>query len=66
MTHTVIGYGQKHRKCKDGKFVSYPTLPPNCIDSGAFCLAKLKIVNDELPRPFCKLFRVRKRSDNNA
>ena len=53
-------------KCKYCKFVSYPKLPPNCIDSGAFCLAKIKCVNDEIPRPFCKVFSVRKRGVDNG
>lgn len=67
MTHTVIGYRQKHKKCKYCKFVSYPKLLPTCeYSNSAFCLAKIKYVNDEIPRPFCKIFSVRKRGVDNG
>lgn len=56
---TVKEWRNKHRKCCWCKHLRHMTLPPNCDGNDAWCMAKMKIVNEDLPRPFCELFEVK-------
>jgi len=54
----ILKYRSKHRKCKYCEHHRY-LLPPSPNSTGdSWCRAKLKCVNDEIPRPFCKVFKV--------
>lgn len=63
---TVDEWRNKHRKCKFCANIKYLTLPPNCIGVDTWCNAKMKTVNDEIPRPFCKLFTSNAKEDSHA
>lgn len=64
---TVAEWRNKHRKCKFCKHLQYLTLPPFCIGRNTWCLAKKKIVNDEVSRMFCRVFEMeRKDGDGNG
>jgi hypothetical protein len=63
---TVIEYRQKHKKCKYCEHICYLSLPPFAIgDKDTYCKAKKKLVNDEIPRPFCKVYSVKRRVVND-
>ena len=55
----IKDWRRKHKKCAFCKYLSLLIPPvPNC-ESGYLCAAKDKMVNPELPRPFCKLFKLK-------
>lgn len=56
---TVKEWRRKHPKCRYCVHLKHMTLPQNCIGSDTWCKAKDKDVNENLPRPFCRLFEVR-------
>lgn len=56
---TVTEYRNTHRKCKYCQHLHYITLPPFATGPDTWCNAKMTIVNDDIPRPFCKVFQVR-------
>lgn len=56
---TVSEWRSRNRKCKFCKHLKYLILPSNCTGKDTLCKAKDKLVNDELPRPFCALFSVK-------
>lgn len=56
----VDKWRRKHKKCKwciYHKFVSPPAL---CCPVYCECIAKDKIVDENIPRPFCSLFALKK------
>ena len=55
----VTEWRNTHRKCKFCAHLRYMTLPPNCMGRDTWCRAKMKTVEDEIPRLFCKLFEVK-------
>lgn len=56
---TVSEWRAQNRKCKFCEHIQYVELPPNCVGKDTWCKAKMKIVSDEFPRPFCRLFKVK-------
>lgn len=55
----IQNWRRKHKKCAFCKYLKLliPVVP-NCA-SGCFCNVKDKMVNPDLPRPFCELFRLK-------
>ena len=56
---TAKEWRKKHPKCQYCSHLINVTLPPFCIGFDTWCNAKEKIVNSDLPRPFCRLFEVK-------
>ncbi len=65
---TVEKYRKQHKKCLYCRYVSTPTRAE--IDSAAqagvknpkwWCRAKLKLINKDFPRPFCRIFEVERK-----
>lgn len=57
LTLTVNEWRNKHRKCaycKHREFIWHNYYSGHCR-----CKAKFKIVNEDLPRPFCRLFQLK-------
>lgn len=57
LTLTVNEWRAKHKKCAYCKHCSYKWT--NYHSPFGWCSAKIKSVNDNLPRPFCKLFELK-------
>lgn len=56
---TVQEWRNRNRRCKFCRWLQYMTLPPFCMGKDTWCRAKKKIVNDEVPRIFCRLFELK-------
>lgn len=56
---TVQEYRNRHPKCQYCGHLRRLWLPPFCVGRNTWCQAKEKLVNENLPRPFCRLFKVR-------
>lgn len=61
---TTAEWRNKHRRCKYCRHLMHMSLPPFCVGRDTWCSAKMRIVNDEIPRIFCKLFHVKDGADN--
>lgn len=56
---TVFEWRRKHPKCKYCVHLRHMMFPPYCLGRDTWCNAKEKIVDEDLPRPFCRLFEAR-------
>lgn len=56
MTMTASEWRKRHKKCKFCVHCVYRHLPP-CCPSYFWCNAKMTIVNEEVPRIFCNVFK---------
>lgn len=57
---TVQQWRNRHRRCYFCKHCKY-VMPPYGIAPDYYrCEAKCKIVNENIPRPFCRLFEQKK------
>ena len=56
----VDKWRRKHKKCKWCIYHKYVVPPSMCCPSFCECTAKDKIVNEDVPRPFCSLFALEK------
>ena len=63
---TVQKWRRKHRRCKFCKHIRYMNMPLNCNGADTWCAAKMKIVNDELPRFFCLVYEVKEATHDDA
>lgn len=58
---TVNEWRRKHRKCLFCKHLRVVNPPHYCADCFFRCEAKQKDVNEDIPRPFCKLFELKEK-----
>ena len=56
----VDKWRRKHKKCKWCIYHKYVVPPSMCCPPFCKCTAKDKIVNEDIPRPFCSLFALKK------
>ncbi len=56
---TVAEYRKKHPKCKYCEHYRFVVPPFPEVSCDGWCKAKEKVVNEDLPRPFCKVFKVK-------
>lgn len=59
MELTVKEWRNKHPKCQYCVHLRHMSLPQFCEGPDTWCSAKEKIVNSDLPRLFCRLFKVK-------
>ena len=60
--HEIIAirdWRSKHKKCAFCKYLKLLIPPAPHCEPGYLCAAKDKMVNPNLPRPFCELFRLK-------
>lgn len=55
---TVAEWRKRNKKCKFCVHCVYKDLPP-CCPSYFWCNAKMMVVDEEIPRIFCKVFKSR-------
>lgn len=53
---SVTEWRRKHPKCKYCRHLEYMSLPPFCVGRDTWCAAKMAIVNENIPRLFCKVY----------
>ena len=56
----VAKWRRKHKKCKWCIYCKHVVPPAMCCPSFCECIAKDKIINEDIPRPFCSLFALKK------
>ena len=56
---TVQEYRKRHPKCQYCGHLRRLWLTPFCVGRNTWCQAKEKLVNENLPRPLCRLFKAR-------
>ena len=56
----VAKWRRKHKKCKWCIYCKHVEPPAMCCPSFCECIAKDKIINEDIPRPFCSLFALKK------
>ena len=56
----VDKWRRKHKKCKWCIYHKYVVPIHVCCPSYCECVAKDKIINEDIPRPFCSLFALKK------
>ena len=56
----VDKWRRKHKKCKWCIYHRHVVPPFGCCPSFCECVAKDKIINEDIPRPFCRLFALKK------
>lgn len=55
----VDKWRRKHKKCKWCIYNKHVVPPAMCCPSFCECIAKDKIINEDIPRPFCSLFALK-------
>ena len=60
----VDKWRRKHKKCKWCIYHKYVVPPSMCCPPFCECVAKDKIINEDIPRPFCRLFALEKGKQN--
>ena len=58
--YPVAKWRRKHKKCKWCIYCKHVVPPAMCCPSFCECIAKDKIINEDIPRPFCSLFALKK------
>ena len=56
----VAKWRRKHKKCKWCIYHKHVVPPSMCCPPFCECTAKDKIINEDIPRPFCHLFALEK------
>ena len=56
----VDEWRRKHKKCKWCIYHKHVVPPSMCCPPFCECVAKDKIINEDIPRPFCRLFALKK------
>lgn len=56
----VAKWRRKHKKCKWCIYCKHVAPPVMSCPSFCECIAKDKIINEDIPRPFCSLFSLKK------
>lgn len=59
----VAKYRRRHKKCKWCIYNKHVVPPVLCCPSFCECMVKDKIINENLPRPFCSLFALKKEEE---
>lgn len=55
----VYEWRRRHKRCKFCEHAEYKGFLPSRFGISIWCSAKKKFMDDEIPRIFCKIYKVR-------